>query len=176
MEKFLPGVFFLLLMMFFLYVWFRANVDDWKQRADCTEQITGVLKKKYVSIKGYRHIHIRFNCMFHYTYHGREYDSLAIDEPSKKVYDAYEEGEDYCIYVNPQKPENIRCWSVEPKYHFLLDALRGLLFIISIPCTVGPVMTNVGKSVSWTAWVLPAASAFVFVWCIVSVNTDKKRK
>lgn len=173
LEKYLPSAAAALFAILILYMYFTGHMNDWKKRAACTERITGILKRKYVG-RYYWRKNMPLICEFYYTYQGREYTGIALDEPSLKAFNAYEEGERYDIYVNPQKPKHIRCWSVEAKYHFLLDGLRNLFFIISIPCTIVPIIVNLKNQASWNAWILPLASAFVMAGCIVSVNRDKK--
>lgn len=157
-----------------LYFYFTAHLDDWKRRAACTERITGILKKKSAGLEMNRHIQL--NCMFCYTYRGKKYTSLSLDEPSHKVFQAYKEGESYPIYLNPDNPHQIRCWSLEGKSHFLLDGLRNLLFIISIPNFLVPPIVNLQNGASWSAWLYPAFFFLIFIGCIISFNTDKTWK
>lgn len=180
MGKVIANVLALLFFVSFLCIYVHINLEDWRQRVSCSERITGILKKKYIDEKRTMgigrivHVHVRLNCEFYYIYHGKEYTSLSLDEPSYKVFHSYKEGREYPIYINPQKCQHIRCWSVEGKYHFLLNGLRTLLLLISMICTIALTMMNIQNRASWKEWIFSIFFFIVFVGSVILINKDKK--
>lgn len=166
-----------LIFLFFaiaIYIWWCVDrVKDWKLRAACTEPICGRLKEKgsYSRGKGRR----RF-FRFTYVYRGREYTETVFEEPSKKDYKNYQIEGEYTIYINPQKPRNVRYRKLEPKFFFLLYTVRGILLLCSVSCPVPMAMLNIqnmqmGMQVTLLDWVPPIFWIIVFICCIISINS-----
>ena len=175
MKESILAIVTLLIILGVFLLWCKGRVEHWKRRAACTEAITARLEKKSVSGVG-RGERYRRHFQFTYVYHGSR-KACSLDEPNKKDYKRYKEGEEYTIYVNPEHFQDIRYRKLEKKYSFLLYALRGFLLLISIATSFSLTMINIqnmewGITVTFFDWLAPVFWVAVLIGCIVSINRD----
>ena len=88
---------------------FWIGIWDWINKKRCRNAIKGTCVKKK-TVYHYQNKASHMKIMFAYTYEGKKYQQYALDEfEFTKKGAKFQEGEIYTLYINPKKPDFIRC-------------------------------------------------------------------
>lgn len=112
----------------FLLLW--VGLSRWKSRACCREAINGKCMRVYAVTRS-RVTSIRV--VFEYFYQGKLRTVRAVDDLSRSQRESFIPGQIYVLYVNPQKPGEIRCTNTVFKFEdFFLVLVGGFMFLGAI--------------------------------------------
>ena len=81
--------------------------ERFQKRRRCREPITGVCKEVVTLPRSLNSYYDKVR--FYYVYEGKKYETFAVDEMGGRKSSKFEPGKSYPLYINPDKPENIRC-------------------------------------------------------------------
>lgn len=126
-EEFVP---FAILGVFSLGL-FYLGMSQWLRRKSCKEQITGICIKKREQKPGTNKVYY-CEIYFEYSYNGKKYGHYAIEQFKGNKQDKFQEGFTYPLYINPQKPENIRCTNQVFRIMDFIYLIVGGFFLLAL--------------------------------------------
>lgn len=98
------------------------GIGRWRTRYSCKEAIRGKCTSVHVS----SNVGVtRIQAAFEYNYAGKLRRALAVDDLSSKQKAGFIPEQEYVIYVNPKKPEEIRCTKAVHKIEDICLVLFG---------------------------------------------------
>ena len=108
----------------FFLLWVGSS--RWKRRYCCRKVINGKCVSVHATVNsGVAHT----RAVFEYYYEGKLRTVRAVEDLSRRQRERFVPGQVYTLYVNPQKPGDIRCTSTVFKFEdFFLVVMGGFIF------------------------------------------------
>lgn len=112
---------------------FFMGISNVRNRYSCKEKVNAVCVKLYTIIR--QNVGLS-NARFEYDYAGKKRYSTALEDLNRKQWKHFKEGETYTIYVNPKKPEMIRCTKTILRLRDLILILFGGFVLLGFIVTL----------------------------------------